>query len=553
MVLLTLILREMRSSARKRTTYWARLGVAMVGMLICLSQPSVGPGSAGRQVFAAIVGAAFLFSCSASLLAADVISVERREGTLGLLFLTRARSVDVLAGKLSAEALSGLCALGACLPVVMIPVMAGGVTGWEVARTGVALMATLLLSLAVGLWVSASQVDRFKAIRLAGVMVAVVVLVPLVLPKLAGGRLPGWIELCSPLKTVMLAKDAAYRSSAMSYWISLAAVPGLGVALLAAASRRLRRTAGEGEGAPSRPKPEPVRIVGAQLSHWEPARDESSPVEWLAFRQQGVKGRIWAPSVIVLAFSAWVPFASRPYGPVLGGAAWLTFWPLGLAGALFGSAVVAWIASRFFVGARRSRELELLLTTPVGADRIVKDQWEVLKRFFVLPVVGLQLALLLPILTSGAVGMAGMFGPPPFGMLAMVLSLTISYLNVSALCWLGLWLGLKAPGHAAVISWTVAVATGSTWLLRFLGIAVCSWITSSSRRYSPESLVLLLLPEVCVAAVLAGIIMVCRRRLAGELRGAEIRPWALSAVLKRAQVAFDFFFRPEEEPSNSVR
>jgi hypothetical protein len=553
MVLLTLIVREMRSRARKRSTYWSRFGVAMVGMLICLSQPSIGPGTGGQLLFGAIVGAAFLFSCSACLAAADVIGVERREGTLGLLFLTRARSVDVLAGKLSAEGLSGLCALGACLPAVMIPVMAGGVTGWEAVRTGAALMTTLLFSLAVGLWVSASQVNRFKAIRRAGIMMVLAVLVPVVLPKLSGGRLPDWIDLLSPLKTVLLARDAAYRVSALPYWISLAAAPGLGLVLLAAASRRLRRTAGEGEGTPARSPAETPRVVGAQLSHWEPAREDSSPVEWLAFRQQGVKGRIWAPAVIILALSAWVPFGTRPFGPMLGGSAWLAFWPLGFAGALIGSAVVAWMASRFFVGARRSRELELLLTTPVGADRIVKDQWEVLRRFFVWPVVGLQLALLLPILTSGVSRAAGMFGPPPFGLISIVLSLAISYLNVSALCWFGFWLGLKAPGHAVVIGWTLAAVTGSAWLLRFLGVAACAWATRWAGVYSAEGLVLFLLPELCVAVFLVGVIAVSRKRLEGELKGVETRPWALPAGLKKARAIVDFFLRPEQDLSNRTR
>ena len=40
----------------------------------------------------------------------------------------------------------------------------------------------------------------------------------------------------------------------------------------------------------------------------------------------------------------------------------------------------AWAASRFFVEARRTGELELLLTTPLGAKQIVSTQWEVLKR-----------------------------------------------------------------------------------------------------------------------------------------------------------------------------
>ncbi len=80
-----------------------RFAVALLGLLIylpeaVLSGPFSTPVMMGKRVFTGVVSAAFLLSCSASLLAADAISAERREGTLGLLFLTRVRSMHVLLG-----------------------------------------------------------------------------------------------------------------------------------------------------------------------------------------------------------------------------------------------------------------------------------------------------------------------------------------------------------------------------------------------------------------------------------------------------------------------
>ena len=62
------------------------------------------------------------------------------------------------------------------------------------------------------------------------------------------------------------------------------------------------------------------------------------------------------------------------------GAYFSLVWPLSLATSTLGSALFAWAASRFFVEARRTGEIELLLTTPVGAKQIVSTQWQVLKR-----------------------------------------------------------------------------------------------------------------------------------------------------------------------------
>ena len=53
-----------------------------------------------------------------------------------MLLLTRVGAFDVLMGKLGSAGLTSLCALVAFLPVLMIPVLAGGVTGGEVFRKG---------------------------------------------------------------------------------------------------------------------------------------------------------------------------------------------------------------------------------------------------------------------------------------------------------------------------------------------------------------------------------------------------------------------------------
>src|SRR5262249_41854281 len=64
------------------------------------------------------------------LLAADCISRERRDGTLGLLFLTRLRPQEVVGAKGFAHGMRALTLWLAVLPALMIPFLLGGV-GWH--------------------------------------------------------------------------------------------------------------------------------------------------------------------------------------------------------------------------------------------------------------------------------------------------------------------------------------------------------------------------------------------------------------------------------------
>ena len=67
------------------------------------------------------------------------MSEEKREGTLGLLFLTDLRGFDVVLGKLVACSLRGAYGLVAALPVIGLALLMGGVTGFELWRLALVL------------------------------------------------------------------------------------------------------------------------------------------------------------------------------------------------------------------------------------------------------------------------------------------------------------------------------------------------------------------------------------------------------------------------------
>src|SRR2546425_5710202 len=158
MIVLPVIERELRACARQPFTYYLRaLGVAAL-MLACFlfgMQHGFGP-ALGSRLFASLH---FTLFCAiwalVPLLTADCISRERREGTLGLLFLTRLRATDIVTAKSLAHGLRALTLWLAVLPVLTIPFLLGGVN-WMQALLSVAFnLSAISWALAAGLLASA--------------------------------------------------------------------------------------------------------------------------------------------------------------------------------------------------------------------------------------------------------------------------------------------------------------------------------------------------------------------------------------------------------------
>ena len=543
MILLPILGRELRVRAQGRAMYWVRCGAGLLGILICMEAMGagrmVGP-LAGQYVFNALVGAAFVVSCGCCLLTADAISGEKREGTLALLFLTRVKAIDVLLGKLGSIGITGVWSLLAFLPVLMVPVLAGGVTGGDALRKALALVDTLFFALAVGLWASAGREERFSASRRALLAVAFVSLVPL-LPFVLMPRLFHSLGLFSPLVLLMLAGDIRYSGSPRLYWLSLIMIQMMGWLLLVFAGIRLRRAL-RGEGVTGftlpRTAEETERALG--LASWEPVKEEASPIEWVVYRLNGVTAVLWIVAVVGLACNAWTNLGRQP--STIAGAPpfWLVAPALGVISGFAGATLVAWVASRFFVGARRNGVLELLLTTPLGAENVVTEQWKVLRRVFVWPVLVMQGPVLPQILESLVPARPGVPGQDWSGLLALtrMIGLANTYFGIEALCWLGLWFGMKARTQGGAIIWTVGLAKG----LPSLVVLIC-WITAAalgevfSGATGFTSVVGGFLPELLNLLFFLCVIRLAKRWLPLELAGIESKPALASLGLFSPQVS----------------
>lgn len=97
------------------------------------------------------------------LMAFDTLSRERRERTLELLYLTRLRPIDVVIAKASAVVLRTVVCLSATFPVMMMPVVMGGVTLAGGLRMVLLHGAAVVLALVASLWASARHRDPMRA------------------------------------------------------------------------------------------------------------------------------------------------------------------------------------------------------------------------------------------------------------------------------------------------------------------------------------------------------------------------------------------------------
>ncbi len=171
MKFLPIVIRELLVASRRVATYRNRFWVPLLGILISFvvvtAVESRGLGGAvqqGRTLFSALAILGLIHALFVGVrVTADCLSVEKRDGTLGLLFLTDLSGVDVVFGKLAATSLNSIYGLLALVPILAIPLQMGGVSGLLFFLVVLCLLNALFLSLATGILVSALSFHDRKA------------------------------------------------------------------------------------------------------------------------------------------------------------------------------------------------------------------------------------------------------------------------------------------------------------------------------------------------------------------------------------------------------
>lgn len=470
MVLLPIVERELRVAARSKQMHRIRLWTTAAGLL-CLVPLFFTPfmRNLGSTVYNIVTYYAFILSLLAGVfLAADAVSSEKREGTLGLLFLTDLKGYDVVLGKFAATGLNALFGLVAVLPVTGLPLLAGGVTGAEFWRISLALVNTLFFAMASGMLVSTWSRDAGKAVSTATFFLVIAVVgLPIIASILSATPLPPtwWYATSfSPYFPFKYGASALYVTWHERYWISLGVSNLFGWLMLALASATLPSA---WQDRPFKAKA-PVRVAVGSKALSSFARRAKllnvNPILWLAGNDEGAVRWSWIIALSCAAVVGGIFALDSSFSGVT--FATVVIWIFGLMLKIR----MAFQSCQFFVNVRRSGAMEMLLSTPLTTGQIIRGQWLALKRIFLWPsviILALQLVLLINLQSVNtfqrpyAVGPRAFFGMGfmsfPFGIFSPVsgiYQLVRWVTDMLALGWMGMWLGLSAkkPGLAGIMN-----------------------------------------------------------------------------------------------------
>jgi ABC-type transport system involved in multi-copper enzyme maturation permease subunit len=169
MTLLPVISRELRAAARHGFTYYLRTIGAGTALLVCVLY---GMGHVGQNQGAGLFASLhltlfFAIGIFVPILTADCISRERREGTLGLLFLTGLSASTIVVAKGFANGLRALTFWLAVMPVVALPLLLGGITWGHALQCGLVDFSALCWALAAGMLASSATKVRHRALIVA--------------------------------------------------------------------------------------------------------------------------------------------------------------------------------------------------------------------------------------------------------------------------------------------------------------------------------------------------------------------------------------------------
>jgi len=447
--------RELRVAARKRGSCLLRTVAALVALLLggVMSLPymlgGVPSARMGNMLFGMLGWLLFLACLSAGLFfTSDCVSQEKREGTLGFLFLTDLGGFDVLLGKLLATSLRVTYAMLAVLPVLAIPLLMGGVEPGHFWKSCLATLNVVYCSLAAGIFVSA--LSRSAARAFSGTLVLLVAwcaagpLLSVLWRGLSRQRPPAVLEFLSPVFPFLASEPG---SPPGHFWQSLLLNLAAATTVFCAASVLIRKTWQEGRATPPAATGRKSRLRLWRLGPRKVPRKwmDPNPMVWLVRRAGRQADGLW---VLALLASGVVLLASLMGIPPQGWMFWHAF------GSLFSFLLfilVAVQASRTFVEARQSGLMELLLSTPLRAEEMVTGQWRAQLRMFAPPLTVFLLAhgTATTLASSAIWSGAGAQVVPGFPHLLLGLTIAITTVisvaaDVAALSWFGMWMAMTS-------------------------------------------------------------------------------------------------------------
>ncbi len=527
MTFLPIVERELRVAARRRATYWNRLGVALVGLIIggwiMLFPGMRSPQILGMALFYGLAVVSFFYSGFAGVLStADSLSEEKREGTLGLLFLTDLKGYDIVFGKLAAKSLNTFYGMLAIFPVMAIPLMAGGVSGTEFWRVVLVCLNNLFFSMALGLFCSAISRDERKAIVLA---VLLLLFFAAGLPLLAA-ILENWTRdrelilgflIPSPGYACVMAFESNFRGGAQwnFFYVSVIVVNLLSWLLLVVSTLIVPRTWHEKDVRPARNQSTSLwrqflhgsaaarravreRLLSRNAFYWLTGRSRAkSLLVWLVL---GIGGLIWALGII---------FNPRD---------WLEQAPYFITAYLAHTILKFWVtfeACRQLADDRRSGALELLLVTPIRVKEILHGQMRALMKQFGGPV-------LLVLFVDCLFLMSKSRDDDWVTLMGSLMAVFVA--DLVALSWVGMWQALRGRNVNRAVGATIVRILVLPWVIYAVFLTLVALDAINARRSGSERFVMVMAPIIAlVIDVFFGFASLFRLKSAFRVAASERR------------------------------
>jgi ABC-type transport system involved in multi-copper enzyme maturation permease subunit len=501
MTFLPIVARELRVASRRAGTFWVRSGAALailvIGTWYFLMYSGQPPHEIAMGLFGILTGSA-VFYCllSGVWFTADCLSEEKREGTLGLLFLTDLKGYDVVFGKLVASSVNGFYAVLAVVPILALPLLLGGVTPGEFGRMAVVAVNTLFFSLTLGMWASAMSRSPRKAMALT---VVLLLFFTAALPACGAWRLMAgkaaqvgmrWL-VTSVGFSYYRAFDVSYPTHEREFWWSVGVIHGLGWVFLLLASVIAPRAWQE-------------RPAGAQALRWRERWQwwsygdfaeraafrkrllDRSACFWLAARARLGPAYVWAVLGLVACGWTWGLAKSRRD--------WLDQSTYVLTGLLLNLLIKAWFAleaGRQLAEDRRQGALELLLSTPLTVQEILRGQLLALKRQFLGPMVVTLVVFFLFLMAAASDEML-LENPEDrsFWVLCWTAGMVMLVADLASLYWVGMWNALTAKNPTRAAASNLGRILVLPWVALALGALVMS-LTWPNAENEPMQKVLL--------------------------------------------------------------
>jgi ABC-type Na+ efflux pump permease subunit len=494
MTFLPIVARELRVASRRRATYWSRSVTALlgivIGIIIFMQFHEEPPLALGQSLFVVISVLAFLYCLVVGVRStADCLSEERREGTLGLLFLTDLKGYDVVGGKLVATSLNAFYGLIAIVPLLAVPLLMGGITSGEFWRTALVLVNTFLFSLATGMFVSSISKSPRKAIAGTFMMLLFftigLFLLRLWVPWIYNSPKVVYVcRLLEPSTAAWYVADLTYAKESKMFWWAFGTIQAMCWIFLGLASVILPRSWQDN----------PIGVKGGRWRQrwhdWNYGDATERPVFrqrmldinaffWLAARARLKPAHVWLALAGLAGLWTW--------GAVEQGKGWMDLPVYIMTALVLNTMLKLWVASeagRRLGEDRKIGALELLLSTPLSVPDILRGQLLALRRQFLSPLI-LVLAIECVFLVA-ALRYSGLDadGVPEF-ICVWVAGMIMLVADLFTLSAVGMWVGLTARNPNRATGITVVRVLVLPLVLGIVILIGATLIAYNSSAYEP--------------------------------------------------------------------